>query len=338
MKKTRKRTNIRFFAVTALALALALGACDDSGSSNAVVGSTVPSFVAVGHEGLILISSNGTSWSDESEPGDTFGAVAYGNKTYAAVGVNGRITTSTDGETWTERKVTGEDGRLRDITYGGNRFVVVANSGICCFSDDGIEWSYASQVEGSPDLKSIAYGNNTFMTVGHRTEEPCNDVICTSSNGETWNQKFSQELGSDSFCGVAFLNGDFIVLTVLGIVYISDDNGDSWGTGTAISGCDFDGLSHITSGNNMFMASGIYFDGSTHNIILTSSNGETWSNAEETSVYSTVMDILYAKNKFFVAGDDEYIASSGDSGDTWVTRSQDLSGTQTIEGITYGGY
>ena len=60
--------------------------------------------------------------------------VIYENSTFAAVGVNGTIQTSSDGTSWT-LKNTGVTTDFYGITYGNSIWVIVGESGIIYTSD-----------------------------------------------------------------------------------------------------------------------------------------------------------------------------------------------------------
>ena len=84
------------------------------------------SFVAVGDNGTILTSSDGTTWTKvtatyTSDNGSTetpsFNDVTYGNGTFVAVKPNGIILTSTDvTSSWTKR-TSGTTNDLNGVTY-----------------------------------------------------------------------------------------------------------------------------------------------------------------------------------------------------------------------------
>jgi len=63
-----------------------------------------PLFVAVGDNGTILTSSDGTTWTSRtSGTTEYLRGGAYGNSTLVVVGLSGTILTSSDGITWTSR-------------------------------------------------------------------------------------------------------------------------------------------------------------------------------------------------------------------------------------------
>ena len=61
-------------------------------------------FIAVGMSGVILTSSDGTTWTSRtSGSSHSMWNIFYGNSTFVAVGNSGTILTSSDGITWTSR-------------------------------------------------------------------------------------------------------------------------------------------------------------------------------------------------------------------------------------------
>ena len=79
---------------------------DESGGGGVEIPSTI--FIAVGNGGRIMTSADGETWTDETETGDTFLGIVYGNNKFVAVGNNGRIMISTDGETWIDETEIGD--------------------------------------------------------------------------------------------------------------------------------------------------------------------------------------------------------------------------------------
>ena len=63
-----------------------------------------PLFIAVGDNGTIITSSDGTTWTARtSGTTEYLRGGAYGNSTLVVVGASGTILTSSDGTTWTSR-------------------------------------------------------------------------------------------------------------------------------------------------------------------------------------------------------------------------------------------
>ena len=62
-------------------------------------------FVTVGDNGIILTSSDGTTWDNRiSGTTNNLYGVTYGNSTFVTVGDNGTILTSSDGTSWTNKR------------------------------------------------------------------------------------------------------------------------------------------------------------------------------------------------------------------------------------------
>src|SRR5690606_33448874 len=75
---------------------------------------------------------------------------------WVAVGNNGTILTSPDGTTWTSRN-SGTTLNLRDVAYDGNLWVAVGWDGTILTSPNGVTWTNRS-IETTLDLVGVAYG------------------------------------------------------------------------------------------------------------------------------------------------------------------------------------
>ena len=128
------------------------------------------------------------SWSYKNK----LNAIAYHDGTYVAVGDNGLIITSTNGTEWNAQKVKLNSSGLRDVTYGASRFVVVGgdngykNGKYYCYSDiltseDGIEWTSVETKElEEHDFISVAYNGEVIVAIDSR------DYALVSSDGINW--------------------------------------------------------------------------------------------------------------------------------------------------------
>ena len=122
-------------------------------------------WVAVGEQGTILTSPDGTAWTARSFgfPTTWLVAVGYGAGTWTVVGDNGLILTSTDTLTWTTRN-SRTTSRLNGVAYGGGRWMVVAESGELLTSADSITWSKLSP--STDRLRGILYAYGQFVITG----------------------------------------------------------------------------------------------------------------------------------------------------------------------------
>lgn len=162
-------------------------------------------YVAVGDNGLILKSSDATSWTDVSVSAVTSDLlfVRYINGLFIAVGANGTILTSTDATSWTLR-TTGVVASLFSVCYGDGAYVVTGEDGTILHSADATSWS--SKVSGVlVDLKRGVYVQKTFLVIGE------NNTVIQSADGEDWATKTIEGLdfdiadicASDIYCAIA---------------------------------------------------------------------------------------------------------------------------------------
>ena len=120
MKKVLNIVLLSIFSLTVISC----GEKEESTDSTATTTSN-PLFVAVGDNGTIITSSDGTTWTSRtSGTTEKLRGGAYGKSTLVVVGRSGTILTSSDGSTWTSR-TSGTSNKLKGITYGNSTFVAV---------------------------------------------------------------------------------------------------------------------------------------------------------------------------------------------------------------------
>jgi len=128
--------------------------------------------------GCILTSTTGNSasWTRQVLTGAPLRAMSYGAGVNIAVGDNGTIRRSTNGSSWS-LVTSGTTNHLYGVAYGGGRFIAVgfatAGSGNCCVlsSSDGLSWTNISATAAAEllswhDLRSIAWANDRFLASG----------------------------------------------------------------------------------------------------------------------------------------------------------------------------
>lgn len=147
-------------------------------------------FVAVGDGGQVWGSTNGVAWNSLATVagGPTLTSVAHGAGTYVAVGPAGTLATSPDGASWTLAAPTGDDGlyNFATVLYDGKQFVRVG--AIHNFPSDG---------------RAISDG-----------------IVQTSVDGLQWT---TQGGSPDFWCGLAFHDGEYVLLTTDGRLLSSRD-------------------------------------------------------------------------------------------------------------------
>jgi hypothetical protein len=133
------------------------------------------------YNGLIATSSNGSIWNILPYTSNYLSGVTYGGGQFVAVGREGSILTSPDGTTWTTQTAAPIANStltpfLISVIYTGSQFVAVGNyvgtnpsSGFILTSSDGKNWNIAA-TGTTTDLYGISYGVvsgvGTYVAVG----------------------------------------------------------------------------------------------------------------------------------------------------------------------------
>jgi hypothetical protein len=241
-------------------------------------------FVAVGSNGRISYSTDGTSWTQYSSTSfetTTINSVAYGNNRFVAVGNNGKIaviiegTAGWNGDIWSEITAGTGAGRtqfsttsyINGVAYGAGKFVAVGSGGQMAFSTDGQAWAAIPNSALTGSINGIAYGGTSgkekFIAVG-------SDGLAYSTDGLTWTKITTSfylssitPLGTITWGGNKFVAGGYV-----GVMVYSNADGTSWakidgglGTGksqfdTTNGGLFASSINDITYGGGNFLAVG----------------------------------------------------------------------------------
>jgi hypothetical protein len=120
----------------------------------------------------IMTSPDGTNWTNQTPANNNpMFSVTYGNGIFVAVGTNGAIQTSPNGSVWTDRPNIASVGNLATgnlnggVVYGNGYFIAAGNTTFAnCMiqSADGINWK-ARQYNPSDPVICFGYGNGVFV-------------------------------------------------------------------------------------------------------------------------------------------------------------------------------
>ena len=188
-------------------------------------------FVAVGEDGAIHTSTNGTTWTAQTS-GTTevlkdirWNKWAIGERgvpEYVVVGNNGTVLWSNNAETWYS-VTSGTTNNFQAIAYNGTRYVAVGAQGVVRYSDNVKTWNAGTSGTGV-SLRDVIYNDDCdkFIAVGP------SGVIIESSDGVTWS---AQESGtSEDLKAISWSEGRMVAVGNDSTVVISDDNGLTWET------------------------------------------------------------------------------------------------------------
>lgn len=140
--------------------------------------------------------------------------IAYGASLWVAVGDQGEIQSSPDGSTWTQRTPAGGyAGQFNAVAWSPtlSLFVAVGAAGELQSSPDGITWTQRTPAGGFGDsFLGVAWANDRFIAVGRdTTPDPDEGVIQTSADGITWTARASDP--PLEFRAAVYGGGEYVV-------------------------------------------------------------------------------------------------------------------------------
>ncbi|MEN6391134.1 MAG: Ig-like domain-containing protein, partial [Syntrophomonas sp.] len=136
-------------------------------------------YVAVGDGGVILTSSNLSSWSKPSSgtTSDLLGVSTNGSSLFVAVGKNGTVVISSDnGASWSTTSGVSASNTTGCISYGGSTFLAFFGAD-CYISSNGTAWTKKGTTSSS--INGLTYADSKFWAAS-------NSVLCSSDSGATW--------------------------------------------------------------------------------------------------------------------------------------------------------
>jgi hypothetical protein len=285
-------------------------------------------WLALSTNGVVLISSDGLSWSRQNTPVSTqLTGAAHGNGLYVVVGFGGRILTSTDGLRWTER-ASGVTSDLRAVTFSGGTFVAVGAAGVILTSADGQTWVRRSAGFAGA-LYAATFAQGSFIVAGD------NGTVLVSPDGSTWS---SVNLGGriSRLLAAAAGDGEALLVGRDGEVY-SSATPTAWQRRSSGSA---DSRNAVIQAAGKFVAVGAANDtrvtGSPAVVpISVSADGVTWTRANPNAAFGTLNDVAYGNGRFIAVGDNSRIFTSADAL-TWTQLTTTFNSTFSCVAIGPG--
>ncbi|MCK9532729.1 MAG: Ig-like domain-containing protein [Gammaproteobacteria bacterium] len=169
-------------------------------------------YVAVGHTGTVLISTDGLGWHLVDTGTSAWLEAVLWSETYGrfiAVGNDGEITYSPDGDTWSPLRWEGAH-----FLYGiaeGNGVIVAVGDGatILRSTDGGSTWQRVRFDPVRDWLNDVVFAAGQFVAVGSQ------GIILTSPDGQTWTERPRFQFatgGRPSLEGVAHSGTDYLAV------------------------------------------------------------------------------------------------------------------------------
>ncbi|MDP6795679.1 MAG: hypothetical protein QGG00_09840 [Verrucomicrobiota bacterium] len=270
-------------------------------------------FVAVGHAGLGLVSSTGSSWPPRTwqvpVQGVTFLSVVEHNGSVVAVGDNGAIRKANSRLQWDK---VDDDFEMNDIAAGNGHIIAVGREGRALVSvDEGFSWE---QVQASTNYFSgIAFGHGLFVATTL-------SGVLTTEDGKSWRRSSGVKSNLRS---VVFADDRFVAVGYPGVSYVSPD-GKKW---TKHFVGDRELLLAVTYGDGQFVAGGMQRN------TFFSTNGKDWERVDIDGWRDLIIgDIAFGNDTFVLA------AKSSDRGlYTWDGEEWTRTNTYDYETVEFDG-
>lgn len=263
-------------------------------------------FVAVGLDGLRVVSKDGKTWTDAQtgREGESYRAACFGNGLCVAVGSFGGdniLANTADGKTWKTGKHEAKYVKyIRGLSFGNGQFFALGgdpgsvgqSKPFVMFSKDGLQWDGPHDIPGKHMLRRAAWGAGRFVAAGDRGRR------AASKDGKEWLDA-PETKAIDTLADVCFGNGVFVGVGLHGLRMKSDD-GLKWTARQ--TGEEGEHLNSVVFANGRFVAIGA---GATY----TSADGEKWvraanENAPQIAVHGDGLFVGAAwKGRLFASAD-----------------------------------
>lgn len=269
-------------------------------------------FVAVGANGTLKTSSDGTTWTARtSGTALNLYAAASSGSAFVAVGQTGTVLRSTDGINWVHESLSGNSTDLFAVIWTGSEFVTIGDSLAVFTSPDGITWTQNS-VSTSSTYGGLAWSGSGYVAVGGFSKG--SPTIIKSSNASSWTTVSTTAPNGNQLLAATFGSSKFVAVGDAETVVTSPD-GSTW---TAQSESEVGDLQGIVWSGSQFVVVG--FDSSaTGSVILTSPDGVTWTSRAVSANNRSLNAVTFGRSEYVAVGGFGTIVTSLD-GVTWTAR------------------
>lgn len=185
-------------------------------------------FYAVGDEGLILTSTDASTWLPVASgigSNLNLNSIAYGNGQYVIVGAasnstQATILTSTDGSSWVNTSSgAGTEQGFFEVEYLNNLFVAGGFYTRIRYSLDGGATFQSNRTSDHERITAFAYGNGVYFAAGTDLDNSSAATSLVSTDGKNWSELSATQMGGNE---AVFYNNTFITVHESGEIWQSD--------------------------------------------------------------------------------------------------------------------
>jgi hypothetical protein len=229
-------------------------AVDSGVSTNLNAAAFLGVYLAVGDNGTILFSTDAIAWTQRnSGTSNKLNAIAARSGRFVAVGANGTIVTSADGITWAAAANSATTNDLFAITVStGGLWIAVGANGTLVTSTDGSIWKSVTSNTGL-DLNGVASGISTATTAALFVAVGANGTLISSSDGATWTSQAA--IGTNKLSAITF-GTQFIAVGANGTIFTSTD-GTTWAIQPSTTSSSLNAIVHNPVGYSVVGAAGV---------------------------------------------------------------------------------
>lgn len=198
-----------------------------------------------------------------------------------------------------------------------------ANLSIYRSSDGGENWTWSSA--GLSEIQPLSLGSHgPYVFVGRAGD----GIYRSDNNGLSWTQSTKGlPLGLYVYA-FASLGGSFFAGTNAG-VYVSTDNGDSWASSS--TGLGNGSMLTLAASGHRLLAGG------TDGLFVSSDGGSHWIAVQGGLPKTEIHSLVVRGSDAFAGTLSEGVFMSSDSCQTWVSRSQNLPASSSVEALAISG-
>jgi hypothetical protein len=259
-------------------------------------------FVAVGVADKVLLSSDGTSWSEQPTGSEawTMTDLAWNGSMLAAIGSDNvpwfghhSYFTSENGEEWALYPLN-RDFAPESVAAAGGRFVAVGSEHDVLVSDDGLTWT-AAPYESPSRLEVIVDGGDQFLATGR-------DVVATSPDGYVWT---IEDLSTESqISGLAWSGDGYLAVGEDGFL-MSSPEGFEW-TQLSENSLDLTGSWEI---NELAMNASTIVGVGDGAVIITGNHSTEWVRRYSPANFE-LTGVIWAGSAFWTVGRERIMRST----------------------------
>lgn len=266
-------------------------------------------FIAVGKNGTVLTSADGSNWKKAKTPelpaDNSVTDVTYNGKTYLAVGsyaapdknIYGFVLQSKDGSDWqlVEQRANPTWNWLSGLIYT-DRYVLVDGKGAIRTTtaplNDPAQWLWAElPVKGW--YQSVAHGEGKYVAVGGVWTGSAKGLIMVSSDAKEWDAPVAAT--GQELMGVAYAQGVFSAVGKSGeILNASSKDLETW---TKPQSAPRYQLQSVATDGKQFVAVG-----EDNAIVVSRDGGKTWADKRSPALSAWLRGVAYGAGQFVAVG------------------------------------